>query len=135
MNRRAFLQLATAAAAGLVLDPERLLWVPGKKTIFLPTLRRPTTTEVWASACDQLRKGDIFTIEGCYSRSPITREQTMHLQQFVVLSDVTSDQATIEIQPADISPRVPEKLGKRRARPLYSAPLDARDRGWSHKRV
>ena len=36
-DRRAFLSLLTAAAAGLVLDPERLLWVPGRKTIFLPT--------------------------------------------------------------------------------------------------
>ena len=34
-DRRAFLGLLTAAAAGLVLDPERLLWVPGRKTIFV----------------------------------------------------------------------------------------------------
>lgn len=36
MNRRSFLALLSAAAAGAVLDPERLLWVPGQKTIFLP---------------------------------------------------------------------------------------------------
>lgn len=37
MNRRAFFRLVGAGAAGLVLDPERLLWVPGAKTIFLPS--------------------------------------------------------------------------------------------------
>ena len=34
-GRRAFLQLLTAGTAGMVLDPERLLWVPGQKTIFI----------------------------------------------------------------------------------------------------
>ncbi len=32
MNRRLFL----SALAGAVLDPERLLWVPGRKRIFVP---------------------------------------------------------------------------------------------------
>lgn len=36
MNRRRFLQIASAAAAALVVDPEQLLWTPGAKTIFLP---------------------------------------------------------------------------------------------------
>jgi hypothetical protein len=46
VNRRGFLRalgLASAgAAAGLVLDPDKLLWVPGAKTFFLPpvTLHR-----------------------------------------------------------------------------------------------
>lgn len=39
MNRRSFLSLLGLGAAGLVLDPERLLWVPGAKTIFLPPVR------------------------------------------------------------------------------------------------
>lgn len=45
MNRRAFLQalgfgtVAAAAAATSMFDVERLLWVPGEKTIFLPQLR------------------------------------------------------------------------------------------------
>lgn len=33
MNRRAFLQLSSAAVAAFALDPEQLLWVPGRKTI------------------------------------------------------------------------------------------------------
>lgn len=34
MERRGFLRLFGLGAAGLVLDPERLLWVPGAKRIF-----------------------------------------------------------------------------------------------------
>lgn len=37
MNRRAFLTTLGAALAGATLDPERLLWRPGVKTIFLPS--------------------------------------------------------------------------------------------------
>jgi len=40
LHRRDFLIRASMAAAALALDPERLLWVPGQKTIFLPTPRR-----------------------------------------------------------------------------------------------
>jgi hypothetical protein len=41
MNRRSFLHLLGLSAAGLAvgeleLDLDRLLWVPGQKTIFLP---------------------------------------------------------------------------------------------------
>lgn len=40
MERRGFLKTlfggAAAAVAGTMLDPEKLLWVPGAKTIFLP---------------------------------------------------------------------------------------------------
>ena len=36
MNRRNFLSTFATAAAALVLDPERLLWVPGKKLISVP---------------------------------------------------------------------------------------------------
>lgn len=38
MNRRGFLQLLSTGAIGAAtLDVERLLWVPGQKTIFLPS--------------------------------------------------------------------------------------------------
>ena len=36
MNRRNFLQLLGSGIVGFELDPERLLWQPGKKTIFIP---------------------------------------------------------------------------------------------------
>ena len=38
MDRRGFLQNAMIAAAALVVDPERLPWEPGKKTISIPRL-------------------------------------------------------------------------------------------------
>jgi hypothetical protein len=34
MNRRSFLTLAAASAAALAVDPERLLWTPGKRVTF-----------------------------------------------------------------------------------------------------
>lgn len=36
VNRRGFLQALIGSAAALTLDPERLLWVPGAKTISIP---------------------------------------------------------------------------------------------------
>lgn len=42
MNRRGFLGVLSAAFAGAVLDPERLLWVPRQKTIFvMPPIVQP----------------------------------------------------------------------------------------------
>ncbi len=38
IDRRSFLRVLLAGAAGAVLDPEKLLWVPGQKTIFLPSV-------------------------------------------------------------------------------------------------
>jgi hypothetical protein len=40
MNRRSFLSSLLAAAT---LDPERLLWIPGERTIFVP--REPI--QIW----------------------------------------------------------------------------------------
>lgn len=36
MNRRGFLASAIAAVGTLAIDPERLIWTPGAKTIFVP---------------------------------------------------------------------------------------------------
>lgn len=38
MNRRALLKLLATGALGHVLDVDKLLWVPGAKTIFLPSV-------------------------------------------------------------------------------------------------
>jgi hypothetical protein len=52
MTRRGFLtsiMAASAAAAAVELDPERLLWIPGARTFFLPSqvqLAKPDITEV-----------------------------------------------------------------------------------------
>ncbi len=41
MNRRGFLFSATAAVAAMAIDPERLLWTPGERTIFVPSTVLP----------------------------------------------------------------------------------------------
>jgi hypothetical protein len=45
-SRRGFLTTLLAGAAGAVLDPEKLLWVPGKKTIFLPPTKIKVVTQL-----------------------------------------------------------------------------------------
>ena len=37
MDRRTALRSLALGAAGLTFDPERLLWIPGRKTIFIPS--------------------------------------------------------------------------------------------------
>ncbi len=41
MKRRNFLAMAATALAGLAIDPEKLLWTPGAKKIFIPAAPRP----------------------------------------------------------------------------------------------
>jgi hypothetical protein len=41
MDRRQFMSTFAAFAAAAQLDPERLLWEPGKKTIVVPRVIRP----------------------------------------------------------------------------------------------
>jgi len=40
VDRRAFLQNAMLCASVLAIDPERLLWSPSRKKIFIPPPRR-----------------------------------------------------------------------------------------------
>ena len=58
MNRRAFLNALTAAAAGFALDSERLLWTPGRKTIFVPS---PSVEE--GLAIKLIRQYDIASMQ------------------------------------------------------------------------
>lgn len=43
MDRRGFLRSLLTGAAALTLDPERLLWVPGAKTISIPKAIEPVS--------------------------------------------------------------------------------------------
>ena len=50
-----------------------------------------------------IKAGDVFTVAGCFSVNPQTRESTGSLQQYVVLADVTSSAggaATVTVSPA-----------------------------------
>jgi len=46
VNRREWLKLILSGAAGLALDPEKLLWVPGQKTIFIPSGKILTYSQI-----------------------------------------------------------------------------------------
>lgn len=119
MDRRAFLRrlgfgtVAAAAAATGVLDLERLLWVPGEKTIFVPP---PPTIEPLSFG---LTRGDIFTIEGQFAFNPVTRRQTKHLQQFVVVSDVIAG-TTLNVERVYPSVVLPDRkpISGRRVKPF-----------------
>lgn len=89
IDRRAFLRrfgfgtVAAAAAASGVVDLERLLWVPGEKTIFLPE------PDILPVAFD-LAVGDLLTVEGWYALNPITLKPTTLLKQFLVTQNMKS---------------------------------------------
>lgn len=65
-----------AAIAGATLDPERLLWVPGKKLISIP--------KVMPAGVESFDLGDIITIAGRYVVNPRTLELLTDLQHFVI---------------------------------------------------
>src|SRR5437899_3180965 len=46
VDRRRFLQQLAIAASALTVDPERLLWIPGRKTIFIPAAVLPPDFEL-----------------------------------------------------------------------------------------
>lgn len=77
ISRRGFLTSLTAALATAALDPERLLWVPGQKTIFdlsaglpriedVPAIVTVTRNEVIAFTLPKpvFRAGEIVTVDG-----------------------------------------------------------------------
>lgn len=55
MNRRFFLK---AVASGLIssqlTDLDRLLWIPGEKTFFLPTIHAPSPSEIIALELERI---------------------------------------------------------------------------------
>lgn len=54
MNRRSLLKLLSTGVIGHTLDIDRLLWVPGQRTIFLPSLHRLTTSEIVALEIERI---------------------------------------------------------------------------------
>ena len=81
MNRRHFLRTLATVAAGVVLDPEMLLWRPGVKTIFLPP------PQSLLAPCN-LTRGDIFTVEGVYAINPMTLDVLLYEKQCVITANV-----------------------------------------------
>lgn len=96
LNRRGFIGALAAAAAGLAIDPERLLWTPSAKRIFLPS----PAPSLWSST--SLAVGDIFTIQGIYAKNPATGRNTGVPAHFVITANVTSG----DIDPAHLCPQM-----------------------------
>ncbi len=63
MNRRGFLGSLATFAAALTLDPEKLLWRPEAKTIFLPTTSPLSYgwTMVQGPAWDRLSQAELYS--------------------------------------------------------------------------
>lgn len=63
-------------------------------------------TDGWSNSITALKASDVFTIAGVYAVNPISKESTDALQQFTVVSDVSSNgtgQATVTVSPPIIS--------------------------------
>src|SRR5262245_25500931 len=92
MNRRDFLKILSASSAALVLDPEKLLWVPGEKKIFLPpdeVLMTHTTILEGALGLyhdivkEVFRQDPLFFKAVHKGRTQINHSQAIHLYQLV----------------------------------------------------
>lgn len=95
MNRRNFIHMLSAGAFGaMTLDVDKLLWVPGKKTIFLPPVKP-------VLSLPGLSVGDIFTIDGVFVQHPVTGQTLRYLQDFVV-TDMTASSGGFMPWRADI---------------------------------
>ncbi len=112
MDRRNFLRTLIGGLAGTAaastLDLDKLLWVPGAKTFFLPSA--PLIHPDYHS----FTVGDIFQIEGQFATNPLTGLSTGYLQHFVITAD--------NINSADIFPPVNASLLKRKPKPLLTSP-------------
>lgn len=74
MNRRGFLGLFSGAAAALVLDPERALWIPGKKLVSIPKPMVGVTTEQLQFIINEFR-GNIYQDNVCWGLMGLTESQ------------------------------------------------------------
>lgn len=97
MDRRNFLSTLTAFAGALTLDPDKLLWRQGEKTIFVPPAPVVVNPGIFEGClipnlATELRMGDMVTFGGVnakYAVNPITRkvievEGRKFLQYFLV---------------------------------------------------
>ncbi len=116
LDRRTFLRrlgfgtVAAAAAATSVYDLERLLWVPGEKTIVLPAVQ-----DVVSATRIRFVVGDIFTFEGFHAFDPRTGRPLAALQEWIVVAAETSDaDAVFRPLPPVLGRHEPPQPGPRR---------------------
>lgn len=127
MNRRGFLSALFGAAAAPALDPERLLWVPGRRRIFIPRPELiPRLSLRWISSYDYREDRFISRIDAIYGLQRLT------IPRGLVTGIVWNDPA---IEPQEIP-----GLMRSRARAAIDAALADRGvvygfRGASHPRA
>src|SRR5438876_9717976 len=70
MNRRGFLSTLLTTSIAAAFDPERLLWVPGKKTLFIPSPQiekwiegQSVNTSIVGWAINNIPKGNFGCIQ------------------------------------------------------------------------
>lgn len=96
MHRRAFLASLATLAAATAIDPDRLLWEPGKKTYFDIQKPGPLAFDYGKLSVDYLRDylkvGDIFTIQGHFLPNP----HGDVLKEFVVVRTIRNNVVVAE---------------------------------------
>jgi hypothetical protein len=100
MNRRGFLSALIAAGTAAAIDPEKLLWEPGRKLISIPKPGPMIVSDGWASDfVGKLRIGDKFTIPGFYAVNPLKFHQL-----FIVTAVHESGHVRAELKPVPWGP-------------------------------
>jgi hypothetical protein len=99
MDRRRFLHLLTlGGAAGLALDVDRLLWVPGARTFF--DIQAPTTFTVLNSSGYPLLAGMLLELEREIFRvAGVAADGTVSIRRFSGLQALVRD--TPPLQPGE----------------------------------
>lgn len=84
----------------LVKGTQSTTWASSKDTNTMSL-----DTDGWDTAAT-IKAGDVFTIDGVYAVNPVTKATLPHLQQFVVVSDVTAHVTTTSSTTLTISPPI-----------------------------
>lgn len=91
MNRRGFLASLGTAAIAAAIDPDRLLWEPGKKVTFdlgaTPPMDEWFTHGLKGTFSGYLKAGDVVTVAGVFEINPYTGQLTRQQKLFVVAHD------------------------------------------------
>lgn len=88
MNRRSLLKLLSVGVVGYTLDIDKLLWVPGQKTIFLPSrIKHISTSEIIAAEMQRIlpQMRDLFNRDDTFytllnnKKSSIVSDRSMRI--------------------------------------------------------
>lgn len=112
MNRRGFLRVLGLGAAAIAVDPEQLLWTPGQKTFFLPSLVTPPRALDLATLDDAIA---IVARRGNQLVTPewITREALQVLRkQLTVMQRIDRDWSGSPAVGFTVEMKLPKRFGE-----------------------